>query len=103
MLEIDIDSKMGILFVRLFGKLTKETSRKMIREVISLINNVGVQNIILNIQNLNYIDESGLKILEKCYKTCDKSYICANPSQLKQIKALNTVTDELTAVNLIEV
>ena len=101
MLEIDIDSKMGILFVRLFGKLTKETRRKINDEVITLINKVGIQNIVLNIQNLNLIDESGIKTLEKCYRICNKSYICANPNQLKKLKKLNIVTDEMTAVNLI--
>ena len=28
MLEIDMDSKYGILFVRLFGELTKKTRKK---------------------------------------------------------------------------
>ncbi len=101
MLDIDIDSKMGILFVRLFGRLTKETRSKINEEVITLINNVGIQNIVLNIQNLNYIDESGIKTLKKCYKTCDKSFICANPNQLSLIGDLKYVTDEMTAVNLI--
>ncbi len=103
MLDIDIDSKMGILFVRLFGKLTKETRSKLNKEVITLINNVGIQNIVLNIQNLNYIDKSGIKTLEKCYKICEKSFICVNPSQIGLIKKLNYVTDEMTAVNLIGV
>ena len=33
MLEIDIDSKYGILFVRLFGELTKRTRKKLNAEV----------------------------------------------------------------------
>lgn len=101
MLDIDIDSKKGILFVRLFGKLTKETRSKLNKEVITLINKVGIQNIVLNIQNLNYIDESGIKTLEKCYETCEKSFICINTNQLDLIGNLKYVTDEMTAVNLI--
>lgn len=103
MLDIDIDSKMGILFVRLFGKLTKETRGKLNKEVITLINKVGIQNIVLNIQNLNNIDKSGIKTLEKCYKICEKSFICINPNQLELVKTLNYVTDEMTAVDLIGV
>ena len=103
MLDIDIDSKMGILFVRLFGRLTKETRGKLNEEVVKLIHNVGIQNIVLNIQNLNYIDKIGLKTLEKCYKICNKSFICINPNQLDLIGNLKYVTDELTAVNLIGV
>ena len=103
MLEIDINSKMGILFVRIFGKLTKETRHKLNDEVINLIYKVGIKNIVLNIQNINNIDKYGLKTLEKCYKICEKSLICINPSQKKLINNLNYITDELAAFNLIKI
>ena len=103
MLDIDIDSKMGILFVRMFGKLTKETRSKLNEEVIHLIHKVGIKNIVLNIQNLNYIDKYGMKTIEKCYKICEKSFICLNENQIKLINNLKYVTDEMTAFNLISV
>ena len=101
MLDIDIDSKWGILFVRLYGKLTKDTRRKLNDEVINLIKKVGVNNIVLNIQNLNYIDESGVKTIIKCYKICEKSFLCINNNQLDLFKNLKCVTDELSAVSII--
>lgn len=103
MLDIDIDSKHGILFVRLFGKLTKETRRKLNEEVIELISTVGIQNIVINIQNLNDIDDQGKKALIKCYKMCDKSLLCINPNQTNIIENLNYVTNEISAINLIGV
>ena len=46
MLEIDMDSKYGILFVRLFGELTKKTRKKLNNEVWNLLVNVGIKNVI---------------------------------------------------------
>jgi stage II sporulation protein AA (anti-sigma F factor antagonist) len=107
MLEIDIDSKLGILFVRLFGQLTKNTRKKLNEEVFKLINKVGIKNVVFNVQNLTKIDDSGFKTLIKCYKTCKinkgNSIICLNENQsiIKKLAHYNLVTDELTAVKLI--
>ena len=103
MLDIDIDSKMGILFVRMYGKLTKKTRYKLNDEVINLIYKVGIKNIVLNIQNISNIDKYGIKTLEKCYRICEKSLICINTNQKHLINNLNYITDELAAFNLIKI
>ena len=101
MLDIDIMSKMGILFVRLSGMLTSSTKHKLKREVISLVDKVGINNIVINIQNLISIDESGLKMLIMCYKQCSKALLCVNYNQINYVSGLNYVTDEASAVNFI--
>ncbi len=101
MLEIDIGSKKGILFVRFYGYLNKKTREKLNSEVIKLINTVGIKNIVLNIQNLKQIDKFGIEYIKKCYKTCDKSYICLNANQLDLIKKLKWVINEEEAIKLI--
>ncbi|MBR3897902.1 MAG: STAS domain-containing protein [Bacilli bacterium] len=100
MLDIDIDSKCGILFVRLFGTLNKETSKKLNKEVTKLLDDVGINNIVINIQNLLSIDMYGMKSLKRCYKICKNSLLCVNPNQISKIEDLKYVTDELSAVRL---
>lgn len=107
MLEIDIDSKYGILFVRLFGELTVKT-RKKLNEVKGLLINVGIKNVVFNIDNVNNLDEKGYKTLIKCYKLCENNhgntFICLNHNKFNfDFKEFNVVCDELSAVNIINV
>ena len=67
MLDIRIHSKNGILFLKLSGKLNKETICKM-KELINIIKEIGTNNIVINIKNLEEIDRIGRKELEKYYK-----------------------------------
>ena len=101
MLDIDIHSKYGILFVRLFGRLNKYTWGKMNKEVIMLINEVGIRNVVINIQNISEFDEVGKKELEKCFKITDNCLLCINPSQLEGIKNMKYITKESEAFNYI--
>lgn len=103
MLDIDIYSKNGILFVRLFGKLNNTTRQKMNKEVISLIHEVGIKNVVINIQNLKELDKVGIKELEKCFKITEKCLLCINLNQKEIINNMIYVTDEKEALNLIKV
>lgn len=107
MLEIDMDSKYGILFVRLFGQLTNKT-RKKLNEVKELLTSVGIKNVVFNIENLNKMDEKGFKTLVKCYKLCENNngntFFCFNQNKFDyDFKQFNLVSDELSAVNIINV
>lgn len=102
MLDVDIDTRSGILFVRLFGDLTKDTKCILNRDLIPLINNVGINNIVINITNVHKTDIQGLKILKKCYKLCDKSILCINPNQINLLNGLKFAFDEMSAYNLIK-
>ena len=108
MLEIDMASKYPILFLRLFGKLTKRTRKKLNDEVGQLIINVGIKNIVFNLENVNKMDDFGFKTLSKCYNICDKNngntMICLSNNKFKyDLKPFNVISDELTAVNLISI
>ena len=104
MLEIDIDSKYGILFVRLFGELTKRTRKKLNAEVGDLIKNVGILNVVFNLENVNVMDDSGFKTLVKYYKLCGNSMFCLSRNKFNvDLTKFNVVSDELTAAKLINV
>ena len=75
MLEIDMDSKYGILFVRFFGEISKKTRKKLNKEVGEFIKNVGIRNVVFNLENVNYIDNDGFKTLVKYYNFITDSFI----------------------------
>ena len=64
MLEIDMDSKCGILFFCLFGELTIKT-RKKLNDVLEFLINVGIKNVVFNLENVYRIDD--FKKFMLCY------------------------------------
>lgn len=80
MLEIDIECRKGLFFVRLNGILNNETVFKFKEEVIDIIELNGIKNIVFNLENLCYIDETGINFLDKIYKFISRIfgsiYIC---------------------------
>lgn len=101
MLEIDIKAKYGILFVRLFGNLTKKEIGKFEKEVEKLIEETGIHNLVINIKNIKKIDETGIKKLIKCYQKCN-SVFCIN-GKMKKFKNYKYVEDEIAALKLIKI
>lgn len=67
MLDIDIEPRYGILFVRLSGTLNKQNS-KSLTDVDNLLKEVGIRNVVFNIQNLTEIDKEGGRALSKSCK-----------------------------------
>ena len=74
MLDINIKPVRGVLFVRLKGILNKETLGKLQNEVSKLIKDVGIKNIVFNINELSEIDYDGMKELFKNYDYCTNHY-----------------------------
>jgi len=74
MLDINMESYQGVLFVRLKGKLNKFSLDKLQLEVSKLIKLVGIKNIVFNISELSEIDYEGIEELtENCnYCTANK-------------------------------
>ena len=103
MLDIDIHSKYGILFVRLFGKLNKQTRSKMNKEVVKLLGEVGIKNVVINIQNIKELDEIGKKELEKCFKITENCLICINQNQANIIDKIKCILEEKEALNYIKI
>lgn len=110
MLEIDVRPIRGILFVRLSGILNKKNIDKL-TEVIHFQKEVGIKNIVFNINELQDMDRAGKGALISSFNLCKKSngqsFICLsdNVNLLNKLKgsvmSSDFVTDELAAVNLI--
>lgn len=100
-----MDSKYGILFVRLFGELTFKT-RKKLNDVLDFLVNVGIKNVVFNLENVYRMDISGFKMLIKCYDISSinegVSMICINKNKFCfDFRPFNVVDNELTACHLI--
>ena len=67
MLNIDMEFRKGILFVRLNGILNGDTSLKLDEELTSTINNNGIKYLLINLKELTSIDKYGIDIIIKNY------------------------------------
>lgn len=113
MLNIDMEFKKGVLFVRLNGILDEKTVDKLNDEVTELIRDNGVNNIVFNIEGLSTIDSYGINALLKNYELCHKergqTLLCGieNPlvkyrlNNSRILKYMYETSDELTAIDII--
>ena len=67
MLDINIEFRKGILFIRLEGILNRETVHILNREVLETIEINGIKNILFNLENLYYIDFAGVNAIMEHY------------------------------------
>lgn len=112
-MEINTNCQKGILFVYLFGQLTKNTVIKLNEEVTTLVKDNGIKNIVFNITDLNLIDINGINALYSNYKLIKENngYSCLcginNPivkhriANSKISKYIYEASDEIGALNLI--
>ena len=115
MLEIDIECRKGLFFIRLNGILNNETVFKFKEEVIDIIELNGIKNIVFNLENLCYIDETGINFLDKANKFIRKIfgniYICNLKNNIvnKKIKTsclynnIKFVNNELDILHQIQI
>lgn len=113
MLDIDVLFHKGILFIRLNGKLEKNTISKLKNEVTQLIKDNGIRNIVFNISNLISIDCYGINALLNNYELVKqnngKSLICGVNNNLVKARINNSrllnymyeTSNELSAINMI--
>lgn len=94
MLDIDIECRKGIFFIRLNGILNNETVYKIKEEVLDIIQFNGIKYIVFNFENLCYIDMIGIKALKKVYKSIKNNYgnvyVCNIKSNIVRDKILNS-------------
>lgn len=76
MLNVDIDAKKGFLFIRFYGDITYKTRKVLSKDIYNFLNEMGINNVVFNLEKVNKIDEVGFKTLERCYKKCKNSFIC---------------------------
>ena len=114
MLEIDIENRRGILFVRLTGELSQDTIEKWNKDVKSLLVDIGIKNVVFNMTNLTSIDLKGINGLFFGYELCKNNHgsmvLCGINDlirdRIKKSRLLNYMKEsdsELSALHLINV
>lgn len=113
MLDINMEFHKGVLFVRLFGILNKNTIDKLSNEVTNFIKENGIRNLVYNIENLTQIDCYGINALlndyEVCKKNNGKALVCGINDKVVKHRINNSrllnymyeASNELTALNII--
>ena len=105
MLDIDIEYKKGVLFVRLSGQLSRNTYRSFEINIIPLVIYQGISKIVINLDEINYIDEKGISSLKKLSKVINSEItLCTVKREIKDyisnyFKAIIT-SNELKALRV---
>lgn len=73
MLKIIMEFRKGILFVRLHGKLVKDTVSEFQEEVINRVQKNGLHTVVINVEGLNELDLKGMNALLYCYESCKQN------------------------------
>lgn len=115
MLDINMEFRKGILFIRLNGALIKDTVPTLEKEVTSLIKENGIRNVVFNMENLLSIDMNGISSLYSNFELCRNNHgtsiLCSLENQFVSLKIRNSrlsrymseASDELTAIHMINV
>lgn len=113
-MNIDLEYKKGILFLRLNGKLCKNTSNLLENYIKNMVEKVGIKYILLNFEKLDSIDSNGIMSIIETYnkylKDNGKLMICGYENNVK-IKIENSdlpkyvyrTLNEINACNLINI
>lgn len=114
-METILEYRKGILFIRLIGKLTKETSKDLEFKVNNIIKENQITNVVLNIEKMTDIDQKGIHILYYIYELSKnnkgRTLICnINDNQIKEklkknriLNYIKEISNELIAFQLIEI
>lgn len=112
-LDITMEFRKGILFIRLTGVLNKTTISKLNSEVTELIKDNGIKNVVFNVDGLTSIDLKGINSLLYNYELSKmndgKAMLCGINNSLvryrinnsRLLNYMNEVSDELSAINMI--
>ena len=110
MLRMDLEFNKGILFVRLDGKLNRNTSYKINNYLVPVILKHKIRYLVYNLYNVDDIDESGIDaILNTKFAIKNNKgliYLCeANKNLDKKLHKLHIkkIANELSVCNIIEV
>ncbi len=111
MLDINMEIRRGILFVRLIGNLNKETSKYFKNEVSNLIEEKGIKYIVINLRQLTNLDTIGADLILDEYryiaKIDGKVVICGVDDNKKIekdfFKGIHKSDNELQAFSIINI
>lgn len=104
MLNLNMEYKSGILFVRLIGSLNKLTANKLVDSLIPIIVSQGIKNLVYNFTELSSVDEVGFKTLLLGYNAIINNngnvLVVNNHFHLEYFKEVN---NELSALKILKV
>ena len=111
MLDMDMKFKHGILIVRLKGVLNGDTISIFTNDLNEIIQNNGIKYVLLNLKQLIYLDNYGLKAIKNSYKQITnnqgKLIICGIDKIFKENQIIEDnlyqVNEEVTAYGLINI
>ncbi len=115
MLNIEMEFRKGILFIRLSGELTKKTVLKLKAEVTNIIKVSGINNVVYNMNYLTLIDTSGIIALYNNYELSKhnhgQSLLCGINNNIVKENIINSrlvyymkeIKDELSAFKIINI
>jgi anti-anti-sigma factor len=113
MLDIDIEFRKGILFVRLGGRLDENSSLKLNKELIPIIKDNGIRYVVFNMEHLEYIDLEGIETLKYNYKVIlenkGQTLVCGLKPGIVKLRINNSrllnymyeTSNEIAAFNII--
>ena len=111
MLDINMEIRRGILFVRLIGNLNKETAKYFKEEVSNLVEEKGIKYLVINLSNINNIDDVGADLIVNEYryiaKIDGKVVICGIDEEKQKLKeffkGIHKSDNELQAFSIINI
>ena len=112
-MKINIEFRKGLLFIRLDGVLSKETSNVLSECIHYFIKEGGVKYFVINLKKLDFIDEEGLNILKENNKDiilhngnliiCNSSNIYVEKIIREELSEIYQAKDELRAFEMIKI
>lgn len=112
-LKMGIEFRKGLLFIRLNGTLTKDTSEVLSNSLDYFIGEAGIKYFVINIKELSYLDQEGISLLKEKYKDMilhnGNMVICGYENPYveemiqEQMKNVYQTKDELKAFQILQI
>lgn len=103
MLNIDLEYKRGILFLRLDGTLDKKTSFILEEAIKKIVNKAGIKYILINFEKLYKIDKYGVSSIINSYneflKDKGKLIICGYEDIILNIERTDLIKFAIPTIN----
>lgn len=112
-MRIYTEYRLGILFIRISGRLTKDTVKKMNNKVALVISNTGIRKVVVNVERLSKIDYKGINSLLYIYEITKRNkgqvFICGINVKIEQLlkrshlfNYVNLIPNELCALQVLK-
>lgn len=102
MLNTILEYRKGILFVRLNGRLVKDTVHFINNRLISIIEQDKLDNIVINVEELQEIDYKGINFIFYIYEMCTKNngrlLMCGLEDELRKKLKRNRVLNYIKEI-----